>query len=99
MAAPAAAASGAYANDLKRGCALAAQLEAALTASEDKEKKTQSGRKGMLPGFDGHRARCACLLCKKRRRDGAQLIAATKSTRAALEAAEAPPPPQPLPSS
>ena len=95
-----AAAAGAYVNDLKRGFALAAQLEAALKASEDKEKKAQSGRKALLPGFEGHRERCACLLCKKRRRDGAQLIAATQSSRGALAAAAgAPPPPQPPPSS
>jgi hypothetical protein len=86
-------AAAAYTQDLKRGFALAAQLEAALKASEEKEQKAQSGRKALLPGFEGHRARCACLLCQKRRRDGAQLIAATKSTQAAFAAASAPPPP------
>lgn len=88
-----AAAGDAYVNDLKRGFALAAQLEAALKASEEKEQKAQSGRKAMLPGFEGHRERCACLLCKKRRRDGAQLIAATKSTRQTFAAAAAGVPP------
>ena len=77
----------AYVSNLKRGFSAAAQLEAALQQNEEKEKKT--GRKALLPGFEGHRDRCMCLLCKKRRKDSEELIKATKQARAMISSAAA----------
>jgi hypothetical protein len=57
-------------------------LSANLDAANKKAKDAGIKRKALLPGFPGHRERCSCALCAKRRRASQELIDRTKLIQA-----------------
>lgn len=71
---------------------LADALAASLDAANKKAQEAGVKRKAVLPGFPGHRARCACALCAKQRRAAQELIDRTRVIRDAQAAAAAAPP-------